>query len=43
MNAHIPGEYDGAVASFIDGALIAEEIGWDCSGIWHPFAGVVYP
>jgi acyl-CoA dehydrogenase len=33
MNAHIPEEYGGAGASFIDGALVAEELGWGCSGI----------
>ena len=33
MNAHIPEEYGGAGASFIDGALIEEELGWGCSGI----------
>jgi acyl-CoA dehydrogenase len=33
MNAHIPEEYGGAGASFIDGVLITEELGWGCSGI----------
>jgi acyl-CoA dehydrogenase len=33
MNAHIPEEYGGAGASFIDGVLIEEELGWGCSGI----------
>jgi alkylation response protein AidB-like acyl-CoA dehydrogenase len=33
MNAHIPEAYGGAGASFIDGVLIAEELGWGCSGI----------
>jgi acyl-CoA dehydrogenase len=33
MNAHIPEEYGGAGASFIDDLLIAEELGWGCSGI----------
>ena len=33
MNPHIPEEYGGAGASFIDGVLIEEELGWGCSGI----------
>jgi acyl-CoA dehydrogenase len=33
MNAHIPEAYGGAGASFMDGALIEEELGWGCSGI----------
>src|SRR5215218_5800543 len=33
MNAHIPEEYGGAGASFMDGVLIEEELGWGCSGI----------
>ncbi len=33
MNAHMPEEYGGPGASFFEGALIAEEIGWGCSGI----------
>src|SRR5215208_1378701 len=33
MNAHIPEEYGGAGAPLIDGVLIAEELGWGCSGI----------
>ena len=33
MNAHIPEEYGGAGASFIDGVLMEEELGWGCSGI----------
>jgi acyl-CoA dehydrogenase len=33
MNAHIPEKYGGAGASFIDDVLIAEELGWGCSGI----------
>jgi acyl-CoA dehydrogenase len=33
MNAHIPEEYGGAGASFIDGVLLEEELGWGCSGI----------
>jgi acyl-CoA dehydrogenase len=33
MNAQIPEEYGGAGASFIDGVLIEEELGWGCSGI----------
>jgi acyl-CoA dehydrogenase len=33
MNAHIPEEYGGDGASFIDGVLLEEELGWGCSGI----------
>jgi acyl-CoA dehydrogenase len=33
MNAHVPEEYGGAGARFIDGVLIEEELGWGCSGI----------
>jgi acyl-CoA dehydrogenase len=33
MNPHIPEEYGGAGASFTDGVLIEEELGWGCSGI----------
>jgi alkylation response protein AidB-like acyl-CoA dehydrogenase len=33
MNAHIPEHYGGAGASYIDGVLIEEELGWGCSGI----------
>jgi Acyl-CoA dehydrogenase, middle domain/Acyl-CoA dehydrogenase, N-terminal domain len=33
MNPHIPEEYGGAGASFIDGVLMEEELGWGCSGI----------
>ena len=33
MNSHIPEEYGGPGASYFDGALIEEEIGWGCSGI----------
>jgi acyl-CoA dehydrogenase len=33
MNSQIPEEYGGAGASFIDGVLIEEELGWGCSGI----------
>jgi acyl-CoA dehydrogenase len=33
MNSHIPEEYGGAGASYFDGALIEEEMGWGCSGI----------
>ena len=33
MNAHIPEQYGGAGASFVDGVLIEEELGWGCSGI----------
>jgi acyl-CoA dehydrogenase len=33
MNAHIPEEYGGPGVSYLDGALISEELGWGCSGI----------
>jgi len=33
MNSHIPEEYGGPGASYMDGTLIEEEIGWGCSGI----------
>ncbi len=33
MNSHIPEEYGGAGASYLDGCLIEEEIAWGCSGI----------
>jgi acyl-CoA dehydrogenase len=33
MNCHIPEEYGGPGLSFLDGALIEEELGWGCSGI----------
>jgi acyl-CoA dehydrogenase len=33
MNSHIPEEYGGPGASYFDGVLIEEEMGWGCSGI----------
>jgi acyl-CoA dehydrogenase len=33
MNSHVPEEYGGPGASYFEGALIEEEIGWGCSGI----------
>ena len=33
MNSHIPEEYGGPGASYLEGAIIEEEIGWGCSGI----------
>ncbi len=33
MNAHIPEQFGGAGASYLDGCLIEEELGWGCSGI----------
>ncbi len=33
MNPHIPEEYGGAGASYMDGVLIEEELGWGCSGL----------
>src|SRR5947209_37709 len=33
MNSHVEEEYGGPGASFLEGALIEEELGWGCSGI----------
>jgi acyl-CoA dehydrogenase len=33
MNSHIPEEYGGPGANYLEGALIEEELGWGCSGI----------
>jgi acyl-CoA dehydrogenase len=33
MNSHIEEQYGGPGASYLDGVLIEEEIGWGCSGI----------
>src|SRR5215210_702668 len=33
MNSHVPEEYGGPGASYFDGVLIEEELGWGCSGI----------
>ena len=33
MNSHIPEEYGGVGASYLDGCLIEEELAWGCSGI----------
>ena len=33
MNNHIPEEYGGPGASYLEGCLIEEEIAWGCSGI----------
>jgi acyl-CoA dehydrogenase len=33
MNSHLPEEYGGPGASYFDGTLIEEEMGWGCSGI----------
>jgi acyl-CoA dehydrogenase len=33
MNSHIPEEYGGVGASYLDGCLIEEELSWGCSGI----------
>ncbi len=33
MNAHVPEEYGGPGASYFEGVLIEEEMGWGCSGI----------
>ncbi|HEV2980689.1 MAG TPA: acyl-CoA dehydrogenase family protein [Solirubrobacteraceae bacterium] len=33
MNSHVPEEYGGPGAGFLDGCLIEEELSWGCSGI----------
>src|SRR5438132_10094702 len=33
MNSHIPEEYGGAGAGYLDGCIIEEELSWGCSGI----------
>ncbi|CAB4867112.1 MAG: acyl-CoA dehydrogenase [Actinobacteria bacterium] len=33
MNSHLPEEYGGPGASYFEGTLIEEEMGWGCSGI----------
>src|SRR5215208_1738587 len=33
MNVHVPEEYGGPGASYLDGTLIEEELSWGCSGI----------
>src|SRR5919205_399660 len=33
MNVHTPEEYGGPGASYLEGALIEEELSWGCSGI----------
>src|SRR5687767_2189627 len=33
MNTHVPEEYGGPGASYLDGTLIEEELAWGCSGI----------
>src|SRR5438067_101542 len=33
MNSHLPAEYGGAGASYLDGCVIAEELGWGCAAI----------
>jgi acyl-CoA dehydrogenase len=33
MNTHVPEEYGGPGASYLDGTLIEEELSWGCSGI----------
>ena len=33
MNSHLPEEYGGPGATYFEGALIEEEMGWGCSGI----------
>src|SRR5215213_4774723 len=33
MNGHIPEEYGGPGVSYLDGAIMEEELGWGCSGI----------
>jgi acyl-CoA dehydrogenase len=33
MNSHLPAEYGGVGASYLDGCLIAEELAWGCAAI----------
>ena len=33
MNSHIPEEYGGSGAGYLDGCVIEEELSWGCSGI----------
>jgi acyl-CoA dehydrogenase len=33
MNSHVEEEYGGPGASYLEGAILEEEIGWGCSGI----------
>src|SRR5437763_5402121 len=33
MNFHVPAEYGGAGASYLDGCLIGEELAWGCAAI----------
>ena len=33
MNNHMPEEYGGPGASYLEGCLIEEELAWGCSGI----------
>ena len=33
MNSHVPEEYGGPGASYLDGCIIEEELSWGCSGI----------
>ena len=33
MNSQLPEDYGGAGASYVDGVLIAEELGWGCAAI----------
>jgi acyl-CoA dehydrogenase len=33
MNSHIPEEYGGSGAGYLDGCIIEEELSWGCSGI----------
>jgi acyl-CoA dehydrogenase len=33
MNSHVPEEYGGPGAGFLDGCVIEEELSWGCSGI----------
>jgi acyl-CoA dehydrogenase len=32
MNSHVPEEYGGPGASYLDGCIIEEELSWGCSG-----------
>jgi acyl-CoA dehydrogenase len=39
MNSHIPSEYGGVGASYLDGCLIGEELAWGCAAIATTLGG----
>ncbi|RME04896.1 MAG: acyl-CoA dehydrogenase [Planctomycetota bacterium] len=34
VGTHIPEEYGGSGLGYLDAALVAEELGWGCTGVW---------